>query len=358
MKVNTQKLQKALAFVKSGIGNKPVLPILSDIHFFTDNGKLFVETTDLTCFYRSKVDDFDMFLDVMIPSAAVIGFVSKSSEEDIDLLLKSDDLVFKSGKNKLSTSFKPSTDFPKPQKLEFLEEVFTQEFFPALSKTDFYADDVVKGILCAINMKCEDNAVVFGSTDGYRLNVNSINKTIVGNKQFNLPGDQVIKIANLLKKGNSEKTNIYASETMIAFETDDSYVSTRLVEGKFPDYNKIIPKSFLNSFIINKSQLKEALKISENIIDKTTNIVNFNFRDQFLIITGSNINSDFESEIDYSGFQEDFEISFNETYLIQAINHIDSEMIVMKCNSGIQPVMLFDQDESENQKIMLMPIKP
>ncbi len=360
MKINTQNLKKALNFVKSGIAKKSILPVLSHIHLVSREGKLFVESTDLNCFYRSKVSDEKEQIKTMIPASEFISFVSSSKEEEIDIKFSEEkqELTVKSGKSKISLRTMQSEDFPiESTSLELLEQVNTQEFFSALKKTSFYSDDVTKSILCSINMISNGKEITFASTDGYRLIVNKIEQSTPA-QTLNLPGETMSKIATMILKEDDDQTNILIGENKIAFQTEDCYVSTRVMEGKFPDFNKILPKSSSQSFSINRNELVSVLKTSRELLDKNTNIVNFNFSSDGLIVSGSNSYGKIESELDFKGFNDQFIISFNEGYLSNALAQIDSDVLVMKCNSNTQPVLLFDQEESESTTIMLMPIKP
>lgn len=360
MKINTQQLKRALGFVKNGVSKRAIFPVLSHIHLVTNNGVLFAESTDLNCFYKSKVCESKEEFNIMVPASEFAGFVSLSKEEEIDVKLNNEkfEMNVKSGKSKITLRTSSPDDFPKSDDgLELLEEIDTQEFFKSLKSVKFYSEDVAKSILCAINFISNGKEIVFAATDGYRLIVNKLEKPITS-FVYNLPGDTITKIASLMMKEENEKTRILVGNNKIAFETSDVYVSTRMMDGKFPDYNKILPKSFSKSFFLDKDELIGVLKTSKELLDKQTNIVNFSFTENGLIVSGSNSSGKIESELDFKGFEEPFDISFNEGYLSNALAQIDSKSMWMKCNSNIQPVLLFDEDQSDETTIMLMPIKP
>lgn len=360
VKIQTADLRRAITFVKNGVAKKGVLPILSYIRFYSENGNLFLESTDLTVFYRYKVGSCDEDVNTMLPAQEFSGFISKIKDEEINISVDNEKMetLIKAGKTKLKLKTFLPADFPKEQNdLELLEEVDTRAFFNALKNTVFYSGDVTKSILCSINLKCENNKAVFASTDGYRLIVNSAEQGFAETKTINLPGEMSTKIASLLLKEESEKTIILINESKIAFQSDDFYVSTRLMEGKFPDYTKILPKSFTHEFTVDRIELLSVLKQSEDIVDKTSNIIHLEFNSSGLTVFAQNNSGLIESEIEFKGFKEDFNVSFNEAYLIKALNQIESESVIMKCNTAITPVVFYDEIESEQSVVMLMPIR-
>ncbi|HNQ21404.1 MAG TPA: DNA polymerase III subunit beta, partial [Bacteroidales bacterium] len=210
-------------------------------------------------------------------------------------------------------------------------------------------------ILTGINFDFKDNMLNVVSTDSHRL---------VRYRRFNIDTDDNFNfvskrkplqlLRNLLDKDTDVSINF--NETNVSFEFDNIIISCKLLEGVFPDYDRVIPPSFENKLLIGKEDFIAALKRVSVFTDKATNQVKMHIEGQEITLTGNDeeyANEGIEKlQCTYEG--EDMDISFNSKTFMEMLQHLDCDNINILMNKPNTAIVITPAEENENEDIVML----
>jgi DNA polymerase-3 subunit beta len=348
-------LKKNIKINHAASSTHKTLPALEQARLYSDHpDRLIVETTNLDVFVATTNELFDVpFLNVCVPAKELNNVISMF--DDFEIIDNSSDgyIIFKNGRKKVKLNVFPAQDFPNRP----IKEDGSINF--NLNKNDIlkcfsFSSEVAKGVLNGINISSDGYSVKVASTDGYKLTKVEVNQKT---DPFNviLDGKNTIKMLSLLDDG---EVNISLSPEVnfVTVKQNDVEIVLRVISGKYPDYERIIPRQFLFEYSIQKNAILSVLKEAKILADKDTHLVDLSFNESELTISagsGKGIYTDvIQTEKKCS---EDMgKISFNLEYLISVISKIDDKNISLKMNADTKPVM-FDSGDGSHRS-MLMPI--
>ena len=210
-------------------------------------------------------------------------------------------------------------------------------------------------ILTGINFDFKENMLNVVSTDSHRL---------VRYRRFNIDTDDNFNfvskrkpmqlLRNLLDKDTDVSINF--NETNVSFEFDNIIISCKLLEGVFPDYDRVIPPSFENKLLIGKEDFIAALKRVSVFTDKATNQVKMHIEGQEITLTGNDeeyANEGIEKlQCTYEG--EDMDISFNSKTFMEMLQHLDCDNINILMNKPNTAIVITPAEENENEDIVML----
>ncbi len=210
-------------------------------------------------------------------------------------------------------------------------------------------------ILTGINFDFKDNMLNVVATDSHRL---------VRYRKFNIDTDDNFNfvskrkplqlLRNLLDKDTDVTINF--NETNVSFEFDNIIISCKLLEGVFPDYDRVIPPSFENKLLIGKEDFIAALKRVSVFTDKATNQVKMQIEGQEITLTGNDeeyANEGIEKlQCSYEG--DDMEISFNSKTFMEMLQHLDCDNINILMNKPNTAIVITPAEENENEDIAML----
>lgn len=292
--VDSLKLKNALQEVKPAIASRAILPILSSIAFFAskESQTVSLESTDLeqgiVFTIPAKVKNSGSFcidgkflLAIVKRAEGVIEFIEHKdntiiteikSPEDAEIRAPKNIVEILNGSSKTSSSVLPTDDWPelKPKKLLEIDlKISGKELSNALKKClPAASTDSTKNILNAVNVRLLPE-LHFSATDGYRLfvyGVNNLNyqleKDPISDKEYNLhnsiiPSDSVKTIIKLFQ--DSEVVNISRLENVLMFSSENIFFSSRIIDGQYPSFERIVPKDFENIMVLRREDLLNAL---------------------------------------------------------------------------------------------------
>ena len=173
-------------------------------------------------------------------------------------------VYLKGKKVKFKLNTLPANDFPPlPQvNQEKLIEVDLQDFCQAIRQTTFAtATDTAKSVLTGVNLQIKDKTLKLAATDGYRLAVRevSLNESYADINVI-LPRRTLTELERLIKQDEQKTVFMSFTDNHVLFESEGKILTSRLIEGKYPDYNKILPKNFERKLWVNTQSFLQAVK--------------------------------------------------------------------------------------------------
>lgn len=362
-----ENLQKGFNAVSKAVANRAILPILSNVLFeCTEDNKLKLSATDLEIGVETFVDTKVLTPGkISIPARALQDIISKLPANDIELQTNESntETVLKCGRSKFNLKSLSANDFPPLPQIDVNTSVHLnrESLSDGIKKSIFAAStDTTKNVLNGVKLYLNDNNLEMAATDGYRLAVKRIHSESKAEQGFSVivPSRSLNELSRLLSSAKDEMIAVSQLANQLVFSIDDKILSTRLIEGQYPDYNRIIPKNLDKVLTLDRAEFLNTVDRVSAIssIDKV-NLVKMEIKSNEITLSSSTpeLGQSSESiEVEYDG--EHFEINFNARFLIDGIKNFDSEKINFELGGSLSPGIL-KSSEDDSYFCMIMPIR-
>jgi len=371
-RVNSTDLLKALSHIHGIVEVRHTLPILSNIIITTNDNSLTLSSTNLDIFCSDDLEaevsqngstsvSASTFYEIVkrLPSGSEIH--ASLSEEDSTLILKC-------GRSKFNLTTISPDDFPKisHDDLNIQFVLSATELKRMIDKTKFAISNeetryYLNGIFLHQTQKNSIDILRAVATDGHRLAQYDI-PLPQGAKDMNgiiIPKKMIQELRRVLDDASGD-INIQLNENKIKFSFNNMQIISKVIDGTFPDYTKVIPQSNDKSITTNNDELKKAIdRVSAVAINEETKSKAIK-----LIIDSNKISLSVDStsrgsaieEIDLEYNSDKVEIGFNSRYLIDICNEIDGDKINLKFLNSTSPAIILDNTD-ENLFFVLMPMR-
>lgn len=356
------KIESAVQKASRLAGKHLTLPVLSCIYFnaLNDN-KLIIKSTNLDIGIEIEIKAKIIEKGCLaVPADVLLGVLSSIKEENLVFKSENNNLKISSNKNSAVIKCLPSEDFPSIPKLKDSEPIKISCHDVLMGfKSVWYSASTsnIKPELSSIYIYQGENGLVFVSTDSFRLAEKKVNTKIPNEfPQTLIPYRNVIEIMKLFENYNGEIDVIF-EKNQIAFVVEDVYLVSRLIDGSFPDYKQIIPKSFTTTVTMLKTDLINSIKAS-NIFSDSLNQVKLKVdsRNKTLKIESKNNDvGEYEESINVNVNGENIELNFNNRYITDCMQSIPSDSLVLNFGGVGKPLLISGiSDSSFNYIVMPM----
>lgn len=362
-----ENFNTALGNVSRFVSSKSQLPILNNILLSTDNGRLKLSATNLELsinyWIGAKIEEEGS---ITIPAKEITEFVSYLSSGKLDLILNENNLLtLSSAKTESSFTTVPSTDYPEFPKIDTntIFELDLSILNQAISQLAFAAaTDDTRPTLTAILCQFSSDNLTLVATDGFRLsfkNIKLVNPINLNTDQitFLIPAKSLIEVTKLAKNASKLKIGLTTDGHQVVFVLDDIELVSRLIEGDFPPYQRIMPETFTTKLYLNKDEFAQAVKIASVFAKESANVVKLNIKTNSVDLTanapqvGQN-KASVESKVE----GETLEIAFNYKFLTDFLNVCKSQEILIELNEPLTPGSFHDQSDP-NFTHIIMPVR-
>ena len=371
-KINSTDLLKALSHIHGIVEVRHTLPILSNIILEAKDDKLILSSTNLDIYCSDKIKAEVLqsgevsvsavtFFEIIkrLPSGSEVLMIMEEGENEITLTcgrskfnlstLKTDDFPIISDSD-LSTNFVLSAD-------ELIRIIDKTKFAVSNEETRYY----LNGIFLH---KAERNSIQFlraVATDGHRLAQYDIPlpqgaEDITG---IIIPKKTIYELRKVLDDANGD-VSVSLNENKIKFSFNDLKVVSKVIDGTFPDYTKVIPQKNDKNFKTNNSDLKNAIDRVSAVAaneESKSKAIKFCIENNSLSLSVESQSKGSANEmidVNYSGDKVD--IGFNSKYIIDICNEVDGDEISISLSDSISPAIILDKTD-ENLFFVLMPMR-
>ncbi len=362
----TEDLKKTLHAVQRAVAAKGILPVLSNVLLSADQGPFLTMTgTDLEIGVEARLEaQLEDALKITVPAKKLFEIVNKFPDDAITLEFKNDGTVSLLG-DKLAFHLNtlPADEFPKLPQVDRQQvfELNLLDFCKAIRQTGFAsASDAAKTILTGINLSIDNDQLKLAATDGYRLAVRHLSLSQSGDTaNLIVPRRTLIELEKLVKQDAQETLLMSFNQSHILFESGDKIITSRLIEGKYPDYSKILPRQFQRKVWLDTRAFLAAVERVAIMSSDQTHVISFDISEQGVTIRAGAEQGKAREEVSSKFEGEPISISFNAQYLIEVLRIYaeDSSHVMLQLNSEVQPVV-FSAVDNDDYLCMLMPIKP
>ncbi|MFN4004163.1 MAG: DNA polymerase III subunit beta [Hylemonella sp.] len=364
LKATQDKVLSVLQSVAGIVERRHTLPILANVMLRKTGHALQLTTSDLEIQIRTTADlggDAGSFATTVGARKLIDILRTMPADQTVTLESSQNKLILKGGKSKFTLQTLPAEDFPLVQEAPNFGPKFSvpQKTLKALLGQVSFAMAVhdIRYYLNGILFVAEGRQLSLVATDGHRLAYASAALEVDMPKQeVILPRKTVLELQRLLSDAEGAIEMQFASN-QARFAFDGMEFVTKLVEGKFPDYNRVIPKSHKNSVTLGRVPLLACLQRTAILTSDKFKGVRLNLEPGTLRVASSNAEQEEavdELDIDYSG--DSIEIGFNVTYLIDALSNMEQEMVRIELSDANSSALITIPD-NPNFKYVVMPMR-
>ena len=367
--VSSLKLLKNLQALSGVIGSKNTLPILDDFLFQLTENELKITTSDLdvTMSVSMVPDMVDGTGEVTIPARLLLEIMKNFPDVPITIAIDNNTLAVEliAGEGRYKLAGHKSDEFPQ---LPAMTDTSTWEI-PAdvlakgFEKTVFATGvDEIRPIMSGVLMEMNENFLTFVATDAHKLvryRRMDVKSDMVAS--FIMPKKPINQLKNILATLADEPVRIEFNKTNASFVFGDYVLICRLIEGRYPNYDAVIPKNNPNQLTIDRQTFLSAIRRVAVFSSKATHQVRFRIAGQELTLTAEDI--DFYNEAkerltcSYQG--DDMEIGFNSRFLQEMLANFDSEMVKIEMSAPSRAGIIIpseNENEAEDLLMLLMPV--
>ncbi len=326
----------------------------------TEKGGIDFISTNLNSFFKTKVKKpQDGTLSVVIEPRKVIEFLSYLPEGKVEVEIEEKKVVFTKGKTKGTFPLIEVGDFPLPPAVgkEKKQKVKGEFLLKNLPLVLFAASpDETRPVLTGVNFVTQDEDLYIVATDGFRLSLLKT-KNDVNFKPMLIPGEFLEEVIRAVDEKEDIEMGFLEKERIVFFQVKDMEFYTRLIEGDFPPYEKVIPDDHKTRAVVDADELLQNVKLASVFARDFSNIVIFDFK-----AGGLSIRPKTDQEAENTTYQDvemegvDQRIAFNFKFLTDFLNNISSQKIVIEILRPDAPAA-FRLPDNKDFLHIIMPVR-
>jgi DNA polymerase-3 subunit beta len=368
LKATQDKVLAVLQSVAGIVERRHTLPILANVLIRKTGSSLQLTTSDLEIQIRTTADlggNEGNFTTTVGARKLIDILRTMPADQTVSLESSQAKLILKGGKSKFTLQTLPAEDFPLVQEAASFGPVFSvpqKTLKDLLGQVSFaMAVHDIRYYLNGILFVAEGKQLSLVATDGHRLAFASATLDVeVPKQEVILPRKTVIELQRLLSDAggdNQPHIEMQFANNQAKFSFGGMEFVTKLVEGKFPDYNRVIPKNHRNSITLGRAPLLASLQRTAILTSDKFKGVRLNIDPGTLRVASNNAEQEEavdELDIDYGG--DSIEIGFNVTYLIDALTNMSQDMVKIDLADSNSSALLTIPDNA-TFKYVVMPMR-
>lgn len=358
--VHKSRLQRVLGFVERITSRNATLPILSNILIATEHGRLRVSATNLeigvSSLIGAKVESEGQ---VAVPARTLSDFIRGVSEENVGLELKQNTLTVKAGKYRTTILCFDATEYPIIPKIEggSLFEVSVQDLQGLLSTiSDSIAASDSRPELAGAYLDIQNDTVTMAATDIFRLAERRVRGSFSHTGAAIIPRGTITELGRILGDVQGT-TQIRIADNQISFSHEEFDVVSRLIDGKYPEYRKIIPERSLAKVLVRRNELESAAKVAA-LFSSSISDIKIECDEKELRISGKNSSKgEAVASVEANLKGDPFEVSMNFHYFLDGLKVIPSDNVILEYTGKGSPFVLRPNTEDTGIVYLIMPLR-
>jgi DNA polymerase-3 subunit beta len=364
IKIDRDIILKCLSHIQGVVEKKNTLPILANVLIEAFDNKIQISATELDIIITEKIDAEVIKEGSTTTTAQVLYDLIRKlpAGSSIHLNLQNDKrLKLISGKSDFNLTCLPASEFPILEdsiESDYLE-IKSKHLLKLLNKTKFsISNDETRHYLNGIYLHKteEDNSKLIAvATDGHRLSKTQI--TVEKDKKFHpviLPKKTIFEIINIISDEPDTPIKILSVRSKIKFIIKDIVLISKVIDGKFPDYEKVIPSDTRTEVLANVADFISAVDRIKSLSADRKGVIKINIENnkiRFFINDTSSGEGIEEISAVYEG--DNLEIGFNSGYLMDIANCIQDENITLKPKDATSPIVIRDKKDLDSTYVVM-----
>ncbi len=363
MKIECQieKIKNAVSKAERITSKNPTLPALSSVLITTGNKSIKIRATNLSLGVEIEIPAIVKEEGSIVVNGGILGGVLNNLTLDNNVIIETskENLLIKTKNNQILIKTYAKEDFPTiPSVSDNCFKVSAKKFINGI-KSVYYSASIsdIKQEISSVYIYPHEENIVFVATDSFRLAEKKIK--IKKPEDFSgvlIPFKNITEIIRFFDDSEDD-LSICLNKNLISFSLNGIYLTSRLIDGSFPDYNQIIPKESATEVVVLKQDLLNALKISNIFSDKFNQVsLKIKPKDKFFEMSSQNNDvGENKTKIEASVSGEDLEINLNQKYFIDCFQSIGQDSLILSFNQNNRPVVVRGVGDS-TMTYLIMPM--
>lgn len=358
-----ENFHKALSFVSKTVSTKTQLPVLSNILLEAGNGKLTLSATNLETsivfWIGATVEKTGA---ITVPARLLTEIISSVSQEKINLSLEKNLLRVSAGTSEMTLSGIDAKEFPTLPSVGEKADMMLgrEEFDRALSFVGIAASqDEGRPLLTGVRLVEKGKGIEMVATDGFRLSIKHLPKISGVGEGVIIPARSFSEVLRLAEEEKTENIEVFVNQerNQVVFLFPHAQLATRLIEGEYPAYQKIVPAAFLTTIAVGKEDLTKAVKLASIYAREAANIIKFNYEEKDLLVSASSAQlGENKTTVSVQKEGEGGEIAFNARFLLDLLAVFPEEEIAIELNGPLSPGV-FKPTKDDSFLHIIMPVR-
>ena len=359
------KLANYLQYILQVVPSKSTLPILTNVLIEALENKIKISATDLDISIAASIEcKVTKKGSACIPARILFDIIKELPESDINFEATGQRVEIKIPNGSYKIASVPSDEFPKLPAVNTKKEIkiSSDNLVEMIKKTTFASsDDETRPALNGVLWQTKGDKMQMVATDGHRLAKMAVENT----KLKGLYDDVIIppKVLNLIPKfitQENQDIGIIFGENNIIFNLNDIILTSRLIEGPYPNFDQVIPNESDKKLIVSKEDLARAVRRVSILSNALTHQVKFSLKGNALTLSTTNADVGGEGkevlECDYSG--EEIELGYNANYISDILGKIEGEEAVFELSTSVAAGIIYSPEISkEDYLCLVMPLR-
>ncbi len=362
-----ENLSKGLGIVSKAVSIKTPLPVLSNVLIIAKDGRIELTASNMETTITTHVGgSVDVEGGITVPAKLINEFISNLSPGSVTAELK--DSIFHVSTDKTKAKFNGinADSYPELPDINgdsFVIELNPKDFAEAVSSVAFSAaNEDTRPILTGILLHYSDGYLTFATADGFRLSEKVV-EADTNLEEFNvvIPAKTLTEVARIFSSSDEVITfTLNLNDSLAQFESNGVKISTRILNGNFPDYKKLIPDDHKHTADFSTQDLMEAVKLTnvfaKSKADHSPITIILDPEGYMSLISVSQETGENHTQIDAVITGERLEVVFNSKFLLDILNSIGSDRVQFSSNGNLTPGVIRSKD-SEGYIHLIMPLR-
>jgi len=357
-----EALLKPLQAVIGVVERRQTMPILANVLLVAKDGELLITATDLEVeLVASAQIELEAGGEITVPGRKLLDICRALADgADVSVALGGDKLAVRSGRSKFSLTTLPAAEFPTVEDISGSEAVAVPQatLVKLLEKTHFsMAQQDVRYYLNGLLIETGRKHLRAVATDGHRLALCEVelDSGDASERQVIVPRKGVLELQRLLSGEGDVELELGGNH--IRVQLQGIRFTSKLIDGRFPEYERVIPEQADNELVADREQFKAALQRTAILSNEKYRGIRLIIRQNAVVLQAHNPEqeeAEEELEVSYEG--DDIEIGFNVNYLLDALGAIESEQVTLSIVDGNSSCLLREPDK-DDCKYVVMPMR-
>ncbi len=356
-------LSNALTITNKAVDVNNTLPVLNNVLLKAEGKRLYFTATNLEIAITYWIEtDIKNEGEVTIPSKLFTNYINYLKDEKINISAEEGDIIVKTEDSTTKIKGIPATEFPPIPTVE-KEGGFTvkaKDFKQAIREVVFASSmNTTRPVLSGVFFLIEKDKMKMVATDSYRLAEKTMTiKKPSGDIKCIIPAKTIIELGFILDTlKDDEDVDVVISKNQVLFTVGAIKLISRLIEGQFPNYEQIIPKSSKTKIYFEVDAFTLVLKRINIFAKENNNKVIFkSSKDSVVVTTDTTQYGEGEVTLKNKTEGENNEIALNSQFILDVLNNVGCDEVILEMGEKITPVIMRPKDRSDYVHI-IMPLK-
>lgn len=356
-----QKLQEGILISQKAITGKSTMPILEGVYIHANNNGLRLIGSDMDLSIETEVEADVLEEGKVVIDSKIFGeIIRKLPNSDVRIeIIENDTLQISCEKSVFNVVYMNADEYPllpnisKEQQIEVPQNILKN----MIKSTSFsVAQDETRPILQGVLFELKEKTLNLVALDGYRLAIKSEYLDSDFDIEVVIPGKTLNEVSKILEDIDSI-VNITFTRNHILFNLEHTKIISRLLEGKFINYNSLLPQEHKLLVTVDKQKLQNGIERASLMSKEgNSNLIKLDIKEDNLIITSNSQLGKVREEVEINLQGDELEIAFNSRYLLDVLKNMEEDTVKLEMTSSISPCVIKAKD-TEAYKYLVLPVR-